>query len=190
MQHRTNCFIPLLSLLVLLSAGCAEQQKMPVSSKTSTTPVTKIPGTNGLDGDEEQAILSYHNQVRASVKVPPLHWSKQLSEHAANSIARLASKGCELSHGKDSNYGENLFMSTSDQNHETVITAAKEWESEKINYAGEPLNKANWSQSGHYTQMVWRSTTELGCAKAVCGGKLIVACNYSPAGNILGEEPY
>jgi pathogenesis-related protein 1 len=190
MQHRTNCFIPLLSLVVLLSTGCAEQQKMPVSTKTSTTPVAKIPGINGLDGDEEQAILSYHNEVRASVKVPPLHWSKELAQHAANSIATLASKGCELRHSKDSNYGENLFMSTTDQNHETVIAAAKEWEGEKINYLGEALNKANRSQAGHYTQMVWRNTTELGCAKAVCGDKLIVACNYSPAGNILGQKPY
>ncbi|MEI6705520.1 MAG: CAP domain-containing protein [Methylococcales bacterium] len=189
MQHRNN-YLPLLCLTLLLSVGgCAEQQSVRVSQK-STTDTAHVLGSNGLDGDEEQAILSYHNQIRASVGVPPLHWSKELAQHAANWGAKLAAQGCAMQHSQDSSYGENLFISSASQDHEAVIEAAKAWESEKINYSGEPLNKANWSQSGHYTQMVWRDTAQLGCAKVACNSGVVVVCNYDPAGNFIGKKPY
>lgn len=170
----------LLCLTLLFSAGCANQQQTHVS----------VPSTNGLDGDEEQAILSYHNEVRAGVNVSPLHWSKELSKQAATWSKTLATKGCKLNHSQDSKYGENLFMTSSDRDHDAVIDAAESWESEKENYSGQPLTKANVSAVGHYTQMVWSITSTLGCAKAVCNNKLIVVCNYSPRGNQLGAKPY
>ena len=184
MQHRHV----LLSFVLLLSVSCAEQQNVKVSHKPAPV-VDSVVGSNGLDGNEEQAILSYHNQVRASVKVPPLSWSKELVKHATDWSAKLAAQGCAMQHSKDSRYGENIFLGSANLNHEAVVEAAKEWESEKINYAGESLNKANWSQSGHYTQMVWRDTTQMGCAKAVCGDQIISVCNYNPPGNILGDKP-
>jgi pathogenesis-related protein 1 len=181
-----RCYIFL--FLLLLSAGCAEQETLHVSKKPSA-PVA-APGINGLDGNEEQAILSYHNDVRSAVSVPPLAWSKELAQHATDWSNKLAAKGCNLEHSQDSEYGENIFMGSASLNHDAVVEAAKAWESEKINYSSEKLNKANWSQSGHYTQMVWRNTTQLGCAKAVCADSLVVVCNYSPAGNMMGEKPY
>jgi pathogenesis-related protein 1 len=177
----------LVFLVLLLSAGCAEQPTVRVPVKT-TTPVAPVVGSNGLDGNEEQAVLSYHNQVRASVGVAPLNWSEKLSQHAANWTTKLAAQGCAIGHSQDSNYGENIFISSS--NHDAVVEAAKAWESEKINYSGEPLNKSLWSQVGHYTQMVWRDTSELGCAKVACANDLIVVCNYNPAGNFMGKKPY
>lgn len=177
----------LLGLTFLLSTACVNQQQAPVSV---SKPVAPVAGVNGLDGNEEQAILSYHNAVRASVNVPPLVWSQALSQHATAWGATLAAKGCALDHSEDSNYGENLFMGASSLNHEAVVEAAKSWESEKINYSGEPLKRANLSQAGYYTQMVWRNTTELGCAKVACNNDVIVVCNYNPAGNYMGEKPY
>ena len=44
--------------------------------------------------------------------------------------------------------------------------------------------------TGHYTQMVWRETTALGCGEAICNKTLIVACNYDPPGNYIGRRPY
>jgi pathogenesis-related protein 1 len=44
---------------------------------------------------------------------------------------------------------------------------------------------------GHYTQLVWQSTREVGCAMAVCGDKAqIWVCTYHPAGNFVGQKPY
>jgi hypothetical protein len=43
---------------------------------------------------------------------------------------------------------------------------------------------------GHYTQIVWRNTTEVGCGVASCGSSEIWVCNYSPPGNYVGQNPY
>ena len=72
----------------------------------------------------------------------------------------------------------------------TAVDAAKAWETEKKDYGGGVLTEANWAPAGHYTQMVWRQTTQLGCGQAICSNTLIVACNYNPAGNVLGRKPY
>jgi pathogenesis-related protein 1 len=43
---------------------------------------------------------------------------------------------------------------------------------------------------GHYTQIVWRSSTQVGCGVATCGGQEIWTCQYAPAGNMVGDAPY
>ena len=70
------------------------------------------------------------------------------------------------------------------------MDAAKAWEEEKPLYKGGELTKANWKPAGHYTQMVWRDTTRLGCGEAQCKGMLMVVCNYDPPGNYIGQKPY
>ncbi|PRQ00564.1 Cysteine-rich secretory protein family protein [Enhygromyxa salina] len=76
------------------------------------------------------------------------------------------------------------------------IVASWAAESEHFNYAS---NRCAAGQvCGHYTQVVWRDSTEIGCAVARCssnspfgGGEWFMAvCNYSPAGNYTGERPY
>lgn len=183
MNYRHGCFV-LLGLTFLLNTGCADQQTVRISKNIP------IPSGNGLDGDEEQAILSYHNELRASVKAPLLEWSIDLSKNAATWAATLATQGCKLQHSKNSPYGENLFMGSSDDKDEAVMDAVESWGSEQQDYSGEPLNKGVWSVAGNYTQMVWRNTTHLGCAKVACDDKLIVVCHYSPVGNVMGEKPY
>ena len=178
----------LLVAIFLLNAGCATQQPSKVSVNP---PIVSIAGINGLDGDEEQAILSYHNEIRASVNVPPLSWSKTLSMHAATRGATLAAQGCSLQQNQDSTVGENLFMTSPDTDHQAVIDAVESWASEKESYSGQPLTKANISAVGHYTQMVWSISSTLGCAKVACNNQLIVICNYSPRGNqLLGAKSY
>lgn len=175
----------LLSVLGLMA--CVQNQGFVATPATS--PVA-MPLHNSLDGNEEQAILSYHNQVRSSVGVAPLHWANDLALHAAHWAEVLESKSCQLEHSHDSSYGENLFMTSNKDTHQAVVEAARAWEGEKSSYSGQALNQSNWSDAGHYTQMVWSSTTELGCAKALCSNGVLVVCNYHPAGNRLGEKPY
>ena len=50
-----------------------------------------------------------------------------------------------------------------------------------------PDNPADTTKghTGHYTQIVWKDTKEVGCAKISCdGNKTLWRCNYNPHGNV------
>ena len=138
--------------------------------------------------DDIRAITAYHNKVRADVGVGPLQWSGDLAGYAQQWANHLAATNCSMAHRTQQKYGENLFQGTA--GYYTAVDAAKAWQSEKKNYSGAILTEANWQPVGHYTQMVWRDTTTLGCGQSTCGQSLIVVCNYAPPGNYLGRRPY
>jgi len=138
--------------------------------------------------DDIRAITSYHNKVRADVGVGPLQWSGDLAGYAQQWASHLAATTCSMAHRTQQKYGENLFQGTA--GYYTAVDAAKTWENEKKNYSGGILTEANWQPAGHYTQMVWRDTTTLGCGQSTCGQTVIVVCNYAPPGNYLGRRPY
>jgi len=207
--HPLFVIIPL-SLLLTLSPACGDHGKTGATTPAAgqddrepsadPTPVEDPPGevpppvkpavttVSSALSAEEQALLDHHNRVRADVSVAPLVWSDQLQGVAAAWGQKLVSKGCVMEHSKGSGYGENLYMGSAE--HFTMVDAAKSWESEKKYYTGAPLDGSNWYRSGHYTQMVWRQTTEVGCAKVTCKGSLIVICNYNPPGNFMGQKAY
>ncbi|MCJ7547003.1 MAG: CAP domain-containing protein [Deltaproteobacteria bacterium] len=142
---------------------------------------------------EVEELLQEHNKARAEVGVGPLHWSKQLAIYAEEWADHLAATKCRMQHRPQSGqwkqeYGENLFMGTA--GYYGAADAVKAWVSEKKYYKGGTLTSFNWRASGHYTQVVWKDTKELGCAKVGCKGNIIVVCNYDPPGNFLGQKPY
>jgi hypothetical protein len=47
-----------------------------------------------------------------------------------------------------------------------------------------------WADVGHYTQIVWRETKEVGCAIDSAKGQDVLVCRYFPAGNVQGQKPY
>jgi len=146
-----------------------------------------------LSPQEVQQLVGFHNKVRADVGAGPLAWSKELAVYAQEWANHLASTSCSLQHrppqGKWKRvYGENLFMGT--VGYFGVVDAVKSWENGKQYYRGQTLNQSNWYDSGHYTQMVWRESQQIGCAKAECSGNVIIVCNYDPPGNVLGQKPY
>lgn len=146
-----------------------------------------------LTAKEMGALINLHNKARADVGVGPLAWSKNLAMYAQAWADHLASTNCRLEHRPHSGqwkqkHGENLLIGT--VGYHSVVDAVRAWESEKSVYHGEAINSSNWYPSGHYTQMVWKNTSKIGCAKAECRGSVIVVCNYDPPGNVLGQKPY
>lgn len=145
-----------------------------------------------LSAQDARKMLDLHNRVRADVGVGPLRWSQELADYAQRWADHLAATRCGLEHRPRSGkwrgeFGENLFMGT--LGYYGVTDAVKGWAEEKRLYPGGPY-QASWRGVGHYTQMVWRNTRNVGCATSQCRGNLLVVCNYDPPGNYIGEYPY
>ena len=141
-------------------------------------------------------ILSHHNSIRKDKGVAALTWSPQLAAYAqqwANWLAK--NNNCSIKHrgnagenGKQ--YGENIFWG-SDATAFAPVQASYDWYSEQKKYKYKKINGSNWYNTGHYTQMIWKDTKEMGVGIAVCAnGAIIVVANYWPAGNVVGEFPY
>ena len=133
-------------------------------------------------------ITDAHNIIRAEKGVDDLWWSEELAEISMDWLVHLSESGCMMEHNWDSPYGENLFWSTYDATGEEVVNS---WASEEAFYDYESNSCQEGEQCGHYTQVVWSSTTKVGCAVLDCSdGSELWMCNYDPAGNWVGEQPY
>lgn len=168
----------LLPLLLLLPFACFSQDA------TDTT-------GSDLSSEDASAILAHHNKARAEVNAPPLVWSATVAEHAQEWADSLVSNGCAFQHRQKNPYGENLFATSAPRSAFKPVTASENWYSEKARYTYSRIGEPGAKGAGHYTQMVWKKTTELGVGIATCpNGNTIVVANYNPKGNFLGEYPY
>ncbi|KAK9735262.1 hypothetical protein RND81_04G194700 [Saponaria officinalis] len=137
-----------------------------------------------LTQDDKDILLKYHNRERANVLVPPLKWSKKLEK-----IAQISAKKCHaVGSGRNGPYGENLAGYD-------VVNAwhlTKIWGFQRI-YYNCAQNKCVDGPCSDYVQIVWRNTTLVGCASAICNGHVetpFFACEYYPPGRIPGQRPY
>jgi len=144
--------------------------------------------------DFSDQILSVHNRERAEVGTGPLNWNDDLARDAQVWANHLASIGTLEHAGRDvnPNSGENLWMGTAGAY--DYAQMAQGWADEKswFRYGTFPdvSSDGNWASVGHYTQMIWKNTTEVGCAVATGGGWDVLVCRYNPPGNYMGEKPY
>ena len=88
--------------------------------------------------------------------------------------------------------GQNLFVSGGTA--PKGVDVANNWYSESKNYDYASGTGKNNAVVGHFTQLVWKSTTQIGCivAEGSCSGysqSYFVCWNYFPGGNILGQYP-
>lgn len=134
-------------------------------------------------------MLAAHNEVRERAKVPPLTWSDSLAAVAQEWANHLLSQG-QFYHRPRPKFGENLL----EINGPSAASRALPSEVVAI-WAGEAGNYSYGSNTchgmcGHYTQLVWSSTREVGCAVAHDALREVWVCNYDPPGNWVGERPY
>ncbi len=148
------------------------------------------------DHANARAYLDSHNALRAAVQppagylgawlpIPPLAWSDEVAGGAQAWAEHLRdTKKCALMHS-DTRDGENLAAGKG----MNAASAVKMWASEVKRFTYSPQYEFD-IPTGHYSQVVWRKTTHIGCGRAHCGRNSVVVCRYSPAGNRIGKAPY
>jgi uncharacterized protein YkwD len=202
-MHRVR-FIGLIMTLVLL-AGCGDAIEDAVSSEIS--PQTN-PGTMIALTDDEKGLLNAHNEERARYTgVGPFQWSPELAKFAQEWAGILLEKD-KLEHriredrcdknktGQEVCVGENLWTGSS--SNPTKIFPVKDmvgpWIAEKADYHYNDNTCTPAKVCGHFTQVVWKNSTLVGCGQArkesPTGVKMMLACNYSPSGNFVGQRPF
>ncbi|KAI1289641.1 Repressed by EFG1 protein 1 [Halotydeus destructor] len=127
-----------------------------------------------------------HNAKRRMHHDVQLQLDDKLTEHAESRASDMASSD-DFSHKSGSGYGENLAADYA-PSRPSCGKIVDRWykESEKIDCKSVSLSYFN---VGHYSQVVWKSTTRVGCAQASSKNKMATytVCNYDPPGNMLGQ---
>lgn len=167
----------ILSLALLIMAGLctANAQDKPKNPGD-------CPGKNGLMASEISVLLAAHNKIRTELHLPLLTWNCKLADYAQE----WATRGV-FEHRESTDFGENIFVATSPRI--AAVMAIRKWFSEKPFWDNREATCHKGKVCGHYTQLVWRTTTEFGCGvnRNTRGEfKTLLVCNYNPAGNSDG----
>jgi hypothetical protein len=162
--------------------------------------------TCGPEPGSFAGITAQHNDTRMnatpapSPALDPMCWSELLA-----SDAQAWADRCDFSHDPDLDNlheGQNLYAVASSMGFppDPTLDAEPAWAAEAADYDYSTNTCAPSAQCGHYTQIVWRDSTLVGCGIKECtmnspGGPgfpnwIIVVCNYSPPGNVPGQRPY
>ena len=137
-------------------------------------------------------LLAAHNQERRAVGVMPLRWNARLAANAgvwARELARTSTFRHSTPASRPGE-GENLFVGTA---------GAYSYEDMIGLFIGERVDfrpglfpnvtwRGGWQGVGHYTQLIWPTTTDVGCAMATGRGQDYLVCRYSPPGNVVGQR--
>lgn len=156
----------------------------PSFRQSTPSPISR----RSIYSDFELDCLKAHNEYRLRHGVPALKLNKKLCKHAEEWARILASRGI-LVHRNNSSYGENIFCSWSsnaNNNHVSGREPVDNWYSEMCNHVfhKEPTTL----KTGHFTQVVWRESRELGVGMAKNrSGEVFIVANYNPPGNFIGS---
>jgi pathogenesis-related protein 1 len=170
---------------------------------THATQATTSTGSSGMTDRlfNPSSLVAAHNKWRAKVGVPGLRWSDNLAK-SSKSWANTLKGRCIMKHSHGEPYGENIFHAgplTQTDNSGRVKKNPQQISSQNVVDAwGEEkkwynyhTNTCHGVECGHYTQVIWKDTTEVGCAMAFCKDNAqIWVCQYEKPGNIRGQKPY
>lgn len=156
-----------------------------------------------------EAITKAHNDLRKKYGSPALKYSESLEQAAQKWAAKLQKDGCGMvhSHGKVGETGENLYWASAVKSanakdakgnwiwhsklkkvkEQAVVQA---WYDEVQWYDYETNSCDKGQMCGHYTQVIWNTTTKLGCAAMACDDHSQVwVCEYTTPGNVVMHYP-
>ncbi|CAM4618298.1 unnamed protein product [Leuciscus chuanchicus] len=139
------------------------------------------------DNSFKKEFLETHNQYREQHHAPPLVYSEDLCKAAQLWADHMLEKR-SLGHS-DTDDGENVYYSfSSTKKTPTGKEAVGSWYSEIKDY--DFKKSGHQPKTGHFTQVVWKSSTELGVGLATDGNTVFVVGQYKPAGNITNAGYY
>ncbi|KAE8152409.1 CAP domain-containing protein [Aspergillus avenaceus] len=183
-----------LYLSLLLATLITAQQTIHSTVIVTMTPTSPKPPSYTSTNVFKDTVLATSNTYRKEHNASNLVWNETLTKYAKN-----WAEGCkwEHSHGP---YGENLAFG-----YANASAAVAAWGDERTMYDFDKPTGFT-EETGHFTQLVWRATTDVGCAAIDCGYESdsdnkkrgtgsytraqgwYVVCEYSPAGNVLGSS--
>jgi len=169
--------------LALTLAACASS---PPSPARSTHAVRAAQADNF-----EQRLLFAHNAERDRKHLPRLTWSEALADHAKSWATRLA-RDDRMYHSDAKvrpGEGENLWSGTAGYYSPEVMIGAfiAERRHFKAGVFPNVSTTGKWADVGHYSQVIWPTTSQLGCALAHNKARDYLVCRYSPPGNHFGR---
>lgn len=150
--------------------------------------------TDGLTRAQVDETVRAHNIWRKRVGVFSIRWAADLAAMSQTRATYLAMHGCFIEHGLlPEDVGENLYHSwplkadgrPDALNPVTATQVVDAWGDESAYYSAAHDTCASGRQCGHYTQIVWPTTEEVGCGMAVCPSMgQVWVCRYRPKGNV------
>ncbi|MGD9810052.1 MAG: CAP domain-containing protein [Sphingobium sp.] len=151
-------------------------------------------GATDFSTDFRVRMLDSHNAERSSLGLEALRWDPALAASAQQWADHLAATG-KFEHAPENPgepEGENLWAGT--KGYYSLENMVDAWIREKkyFKQGAFPNNSTTGhvEDVGHYTQLVWRETGEVGCARAKSAQEDILVCRYADAGNYIGERPF
>jgi hypothetical protein len=148
-----------------------------------------------LTQSQINAVIDAHNNYRkteGSSNMNKIKWSEELASHASD-----WADACTFEHSVVKGTGQNMALSSS--NATNVLSLVKAWFNEKAGYDFPNAQCTPGAVCGHYTQVVWDTTAEIGCGVKTCAtvqnksgmqNAQIFVCDYFPGGNYGGAAPF
>ncbi|KAJ3239731.1 Cuticle-degrading protease [Chytriomyces hyalinus] len=152
-------------------------------------PQPQQPDASQITSKDRQDLLDLHNSYRSQNGVSArVTYNDDVAAQAAVRAARLAANACQLEHGdltSPKRVGQNLSMKASSQKFDAPM-------SDLVSGWSDETHAEN--EYNHATQMLWATSTQIGCAKAYGngGGRFpyceVLVCDYYPPGNMVGSS--
>ncbi|ODH48270.1 hypothetical protein GX48_05578 [Paracoccidioides brasiliensis] len=148
---------------------------------------SKTPPCYTSDSQFRNTIVAVTNKFRCEHNATALKWNRTLEVSSQNWARK-----CRWEH---STSGENLAMG-----YANVTATVQAWGDERRTFN---FNKPRFThETGHFSQLVWKGTKTMGCARFDCGKAnprdrdddaahgWYVVCQYFPPGNVVGVRSF
>nr|XP_003472165.1 C-type lectin domain family 18 member A [Cavia porcellus] len=171
-------------LLALLGIAWAEVWPPQLPEQKS------VPGA--LSRKESFLLLSLHNRLRSRVQPPAanmrrMDWSENLAQLAQARAALCGMPAPDLASAPRRTQQMGWNMQLLPEGSVSFVEVINLWFAEGQWYSHETAECARNSTCTHYTQLVWATSSQLGCGQHLCSvGQAAMeafVCVYSPGGN-------